>query len=184
MLTDFLGLLESQQPHVVSFFGTALGILAGFCTLVAGALFNSHLNRRRDDRLRKIEAVALAGSLRVELFTIRRSLQSNADGLMEKRGDYANIPDPGALSEIYRGAYSRLGLLDQRVINVLLNTYGTLDSLFYGLALQGGRLDKIGQRQFAVIATANHEWAAKNILQVIPDVDGALSTLDEFILRR
>ena len=51
---------------------TVLGLVGGFFTLVAGALINAGLNRRRDDRLRREDQRAVATALRAELEGLRR----------------------------------------------------------------------------------------------------------------
>src|SRR4051812_46290836 len=50
----------------------AIGLIA----LVLGALFNAHLNRARDDRLRKIEQRTLAAALKAELFGLAEQIRS------------------------------------------------------------------------------------------------------------
>lgn len=59
----------------------AIGALLGFAGLGAGALFNSHLNRRRDERLRHDEAIAVASALYGEVVIIRRSLARMANAV-------------------------------------------------------------------------------------------------------
>ena len=50
---------------------------AGHFALLIGALFNAHLNRKRDDELRKREARALAVALRAELFAMEIGEMAN-----------------------------------------------------------------------------------------------------------
>jgi hypothetical protein len=60
---------------------TFLGWVVGFVTLVGGALLNSWLNRKRDDRLRREDQRAVATALRAELAGFRRVLNSNNENL-------------------------------------------------------------------------------------------------------
>jgi hypothetical protein len=55
----------------------------GLVALLVGAPFNAHLNRRRDDALRKREARALGTALRAELSGIHETLIKNAGHLAE-----------------------------------------------------------------------------------------------------
>ncbi len=50
-----------------------IGSLLGFGGLVIGALFNAHLNRKRDDRLRDTGAVTIALSLYGEIRLLRET---------------------------------------------------------------------------------------------------------------
>jgi hypothetical protein len=69
--------LHDLQPGRATF----LGWVVGFVTLVGGALINAHLNRRRDDRLRKEDQRVVASALLAELVGLRDSLQSNPEWL-------------------------------------------------------------------------------------------------------
>ena len=64
--------------------GTAIGWLLGLVALVLGALFNSHLTRLRDDRLRAGEIASAAVAISAELQMMEETLQRNANTL-EKR---------------------------------------------------------------------------------------------------
>ncbi len=59
--------LNTLSPGAASFLGSLTGASVGLMALLLGALFNAHLNRSRDDRLRKEDARALAAALRAEL---------------------------------------------------------------------------------------------------------------------
>src|SRR6476469_2052510 len=60
---------------------TFLGSLIGFLALLLGALFNAHLNRRRDDFLQRQDRKVVASALLAELVGLRHSLQSNTEWL-------------------------------------------------------------------------------------------------------
>jgi hypothetical protein len=69
--------LQDATPGQVTFLGWSVGL----GTLVVGALFNAHLNRRRDDRLRREDQRALATALRAELAELHRALVLHSDNL-------------------------------------------------------------------------------------------------------
>lgn len=52
--------------------------ILGLVALVVGALFNAHLSRRRDDRLRAEEAKAVSAALYGEILLMRQSARSAA----------------------------------------------------------------------------------------------------------
>ncbi|MBR9972695.1 hypothetical protein [Magnetospirillum sulfuroxidans] len=59
----------------------AIGSVLGFIALIFGALFNFHLNRRRDKRLRNEEIVAIASALYGEIVMLRRSVARMANAV-------------------------------------------------------------------------------------------------------
>jgi hypothetical protein len=50
---------------------TGIGALLGFVALIVAALWNFHLNRRRDDHLRKEEMRSVAAALYGEIVLLR-----------------------------------------------------------------------------------------------------------------
>jgi hypothetical protein len=77
MWKDFWGWLATLPKGSASFVGTLVGSTLGLFALLVGALFNAHLNRKRDDELRKREARALAVALRAELFAMEIGEMAN-----------------------------------------------------------------------------------------------------------
>jgi hypothetical protein len=53
---------------------TAIGAVLGFCALMFGALWNFHLNRRRDRRLRHEETITVATALYGEIILLRQEV--------------------------------------------------------------------------------------------------------------
>lgn len=54
--------------------GSAITFVFGLAGVIVGALFNAHLGRRRDDRLREQEAKSIAAALYGEILSIRNSI--------------------------------------------------------------------------------------------------------------
>lgn len=53
----------------------AIGAVVGFIALATAALFNAHLNRKRDDRLQGLDGRLLARSLQAEVKVIVAQLR-------------------------------------------------------------------------------------------------------------
>lgn len=178
-IVDFLA---RQPTQVVSFLGTALGILCGFVSLMLGALYNARQNRLRDDRLRTMDASALARSLMAELQVVHQAFVHNAESLENAVStDYALIPDPLGLCAIWNASTSRLGLLDQATLTALLNGYGSLSSFFYGATMRAGQIKMTGTKSFASIPPNNQKWVGKNMQLVLPEIDKAISALQALL---
>lgn len=62
----------------------AIGSVIGFSALMAGALFNAHLNRERDNRLRADEIKAVAAALYGEVVLLRKSLIRMANAVARR----------------------------------------------------------------------------------------------------
>ena len=73
--------LEHLSGGAANFIGSLTGAVVGLLALLAGAMFNAHLNRRRDDRLRRAETRSTASALRAELSSLMDTLISNASDL-------------------------------------------------------------------------------------------------------
>jgi hypothetical protein len=119
--TGFYGELKGWQ--------TAIGSVLGFIALVAGALFNFYLNRRRDASLRKDEARSIAAALYGEILLLRREAALFAIAVANVYRHVGTSPRPimkfdhhfieaHPLSEplLYRALADKIGLLDADLI--------------------------------------------------------------------
>src|SRR5690348_13673256 len=100
--------------------GTAIGSFLALLSLTIAALFNAHLNRRRDDRIRRGERRALAIALRVELAGIARTLEENAKDVREAKSDFL-VPDVRHSVRVLPELISKLGLLGPEAIQKTLD---------------------------------------------------------------
>lgn len=115
--------------------GSAIGLIA----LLLGALFNSYLNRRRDDALRSADARSVAAALRAELISIEEMLLANAKTLGSVNGeDSFYTPNVGNLVRVMPELISKLGLLDVETVKAILRAYGLIDQHSQQLILLGG----------------------------------------------
>jgi hypothetical protein len=63
---------------------TAIGAILGFLALMSGALWNFYLNRRRDARLRRGEAIAVAVALYGEIVLLRREVAKIGNAVADR----------------------------------------------------------------------------------------------------
>lgn len=67
---------------------SGIGAVMGFGGLIAGALFNAHLNRKRDEWLRSQEVVAVASALYGEIVILRQSIARMANAVGQRHFDH------------------------------------------------------------------------------------------------
>jgi hypothetical protein len=133
------GLSGGAANFVGSFTGAAIGLIA----LLLGALFNAHLNRRRDDRIRREEACATATALKAELSGIDRTLLKNAESLNKpppKDGGF-NVPDPSHSVRVLPHVLPKFGSFDTDTIRLVLDAYSLVDQYCEALIMMGGKVD-------------------------------------------
>lgn len=123
--------LEGPQA---SFLGAMIGLFGGVVTLLAGALVNAEINRRRDDRLRDEDARLVATALAAELNTNRALL---CNGLLQfVRAEKKNEKVlSGDLQEIYavntaifESLFDKIGHLPAETIENVLRTYAHINT--------------------------------------------------------
>jgi hypothetical protein len=104
--------------------------LVGLLALLIGALFNAHLNRKRDDRLRAEEARAIAAAIRAELAGLVRKLEepfseissvTYADGKTEDKRSTIWIPDIARRVRLIPELLPKLGILDVETIGAVID---------------------------------------------------------------
>ena len=174
--------LQSLTPQQV----TLIGIPLGFLSLAGGALINSWLNRRRDDRLRRLDTLSVATALLTELKLQRDALERNATSLADpdEAGDasYAFIPEPITL--VWDAILPRLTLLDAVAIEKALYAFGTLPVYMDSLALQMGEVRNVSsKRQHVSIPVSNAPHAAQQTKAVMVLFDDAIAATEATIRR-
>ncbi|MBI2713335.1 MAG: hypothetical protein HYX37_02625 [Rhizobiales bacterium] len=63
---------------------TGIGAFLGFGAIIVGALFNAHLNRKRDTRLRSDEMIAVASALYGEIVIVRQAVARMANAVAHR----------------------------------------------------------------------------------------------------
>jgi hypothetical protein len=133
--------LQGLSPGSASFLGSFAGASVGLFALLIGALFNAHLCRRRDERLRRIEARAAATALRAELSGINQALMQNIANTETQRppsGGGYYVPDLSQGIRAYPHVLPKIGLFDSETIRLVLVAYAVVEQHCEVLAAWGG----------------------------------------------
>jgi len=125
------------------FVGSATGSFFGLITILAGALFNARLNRGRDDRIRKAEALSVAAALRGELASAKQTLNDSAEKLDDPQGDF-RVPDLSHSIHILPEITPKLGLLDPETVKEVINAYTLIYQYSESLMQIGGEIKDLG----------------------------------------
>jgi hypothetical protein len=109
--------IQGLQPGAATFLGALAGSLFGLLAILAGAMFNAHLNRKRDDRLREEEREALSNALFGILGAIRTSIATRTSYLTPSMSDasWDLVACPIPLLADLQSMYLQLGNLDPEV---------------------------------------------------------------------
>lgn len=116
----------------------AIGSVLGFIALICGALFNFRLNRKRDERLRNEEIVAVACALYGEIVILRQSVarMANAVGAHHLRyGVYGGDPIDTHFIEqfelpmpkLYPALASKVGMLQNQLALEVVRFYARVE---------------------------------------------------------
>lgn len=135
---DWLSNLPSGSA---SFLGSLIGSGIGLIALLIGALVNASLNRRRDDRLRNEDRLAVVSTLYAELQGIRRTLLENAEHLEKNPPDADGgfvVPQPSM--NLLAVMLPKIGLLRSETICKVMDAYVLNEQYLEGLVLAGGRV--------------------------------------------
>jgi hypothetical protein len=180
--------LQSLSPGSASFLGSFTGASIGLFVLFIGALFNARLSRRRDDRLRRIEARAAATALSAELTGINQALMQNTVSMETQRpplGGGYYVPDLSQGIRAYPHILPRIGLFDSETIQVVLVAYAVVEQHCEVLAAWGGTQAAnapIGRRAiYMPVQYAEHLRTIHN--KTSEYVQAAITRLDLFLRR-
>ena len=156
-----------------------IGALLGFFALVAGALLNFHLNRRRDDRLRIEEARSVAAALG-EILLLRKELARLAIAVAgvevyRNRDIDQHFLEAYPLSNplLYKALAPKVGLLDAELIVALTEFHKNFQEAKTWLPLFVGRTD----RKYSYSRSAVLEPARDAVNGIIP----ALRTIERVV---
>ncbi|MER9760288.1 MULTISPECIES: hypothetical protein [unclassified Mesorhizobium] len=134
-MTAFWNFLTSLQSPATTF-------LFGLVALIIGSLFNSQLNRRRDDRLRAEEAKAVAAALYGEILPLRQEVAILAKVVAKTyfaEGTQRNpslkfdetLLERNTLADplLYRSLASKLGLLEPELVLAITKFHAEYQSV-------------------------------------------------------
>lgn len=175
--------LAKQPASVATFLGTLAGSTIGLVALLIGALFNAHLNRRRDDRLRKEEARSIRGALIGELTVLRDAFNKGAVDLeskgLEKGGTFL-VPDYSPSVSVMPSLLPKFGLLSASAVQQVIAVYMIVDEFGPTLLLLGARNhpNKDAKRGHFELPAANAGVVSKLARSAVEKIDSAIATLN------
>jgi hypothetical protein len=138
MLSTFWQWLQTASQGQASFLGTLIGSSIGLVALLLGALFNAHLNRRRDDRLRRLDQRAMAVALKTELACWNQQLEKFVEGNKSKGLSGFPLPTTRLLPDMI----PKLGLLGSTTIDQVIAAYDHVEYLAWALLWQGAEMER------------------------------------------
>lgn len=167
--------LQGAQSTVV---GSFAGFVFGVIALILGALFNFHLNRKRDAQLRFEEANAVAAALHGEIVLVRKELvrtailvariEEEVHSFDKSFSELIRLQDP----ILYRALANKLGLLDPTLVLAIADFYTNFELVRSWLPFIVNSED----RKFP--------FSAASVLRpAIKAIEGIKPTLDEMALK-
>jgi hypothetical protein len=185
LLQHFVNWLSGLSQGAGSFLGSFTGAAIGLIAILGGALFNARLNRRRDDRLRRDDARAVATALKAELTNISEALLRNADDVKKKPvvapDDYFYVSDLFQSVRVMPEILQKIGLLPVETIQAALEAYGLLEQYCDYLIMKGGKRDDKMHRRVIVVPGKHADNFAKFNRQMNVTVQEAVEKLDAFL---
>jgi hypothetical protein len=134
---------------------SGIAAILAFIALIIGALYNAHLTRCRDDRLRKEEWLTIAIAIYSEILLLREEAAALVKGIAANREhhdikiDEQFLEDHKFVAEprLYMALSSRLGLLPAELLKYIARFYNHIEKIKISLpmllererSLPGGR---------------------------------------------
>lgn len=157
-----------------------IGTLIGFGGLISGALFNAHLNRKRDDRIRDTEAITIALSLYGEILTLRNEVSQIANVLGRwyvNNGPHRAVPShfreifPLREPTLYKALAPKIGTLNPEILLPITKFYSDYDAAITFMAKLLSREEQ--QLSYGV------EWVLRPAIDAVRDVESALRRIEQ-----
>jgi hypothetical protein len=179
MWAEFWAWLGALPASSASFVGSLTGATFGLGAIIVGALFNACLNRRRDDRLRRVEAQMLATVLSAELSLLKKLLLEHADGLERGVQNAFHVTDMYSLVRILPEMLPKLGLLGHDAVTQVVTAYGVLENYAENCVRMGGSVIAAAGPKRLVQLPGSKASEVAQMNRVIAEVLGAaLDALD------
>lgn len=134
---DIWSWLATLAPAQATIVGTAIGAGIGFITLIAGALFNAWLNRRRDQAKLDDEALIIAAALKADLTSVANSMRENAE-LAKGTDSDIYVRNPSHSLRVIPHILDKIGLLDLETITSVIGAYTLIDQYMESVLMLGG----------------------------------------------
>lgn len=185
MLVDLIEWLAKEPASVGTFIGALVGSSLGLIALLLGALFNAHLTRVRDDRLRKEEARSTHGALAGELNGIRDAFLRMANRADENANDASNkwgsflVPDITSSVRVMPHLLPKFGLLSAEAVREVIEAYVMVEQFRATLLILGGILhsDDHPYRGHIQVAAKDSGHLAGIARNTAKRIDAAIATL-------
>jgi hypothetical protein len=171
--------LDNLSNGAASFLGSLAGAGLGLIAILAGALYNAHLDRERDDRLRAQEAKATAIAVKEELRMIRDSLVSNAKTIRDMPKNEVSLPNPADYVRVFPQVVPKLGLLNEDAIGPVIEAYTALEE-YAGRLLEMVAKSEERDKRRLVVTPAGSAFAA----QLSDRVAGKLTTAVDLLAKQ
>lgn len=160
--TGTLGWLDGLSNGAATFLGSFTGAVVGLVAILLGALYNAHLNRKRDDRVRLQDATAIAIALREELQMVHKALIENAKRWREADGRATLGPDLAHLIKVFPRIIPNLGLLSADAVAAAISAYSMIEQHAETLIMLGAKPQELASgRQMYFMPPENTSHAAK-----------------------
>ena len=166
---------------------TAIGSLLGFMALMTGALWNFHLNRKRDAALRREEMLSVAAALYGEILLLRKEVarislstarvfvavgtQPNPSVKFDEHFlEAQTLPDP----IVYKALAPKLGLLPADMVVAITGFHSNFQSVISRLPLLLPKKDR-GYTHTVLNVLVPARDAVKEIIPTLRQIEAMLS---------
>ena len=136
--------LQQLSGGAGAFLGALAGSFFGLLAILAGALYNAHLNRKRDDRIRQQDTYAAAQAVLGELQAVHTALARNIVDMqkdVEPGGGFVG-PDLNHMIHLFPMMLPRLGSIEAESIKAIVNAYTVIEQYSETLTLIGATIDQ------------------------------------------
>jgi hypothetical protein len=160
---------------------TGIGAFVGFLALMSGALFNFHLNRRRDAIVRQEEATSVAAAIYGEIVLLRNELARLArvvasvylrEGLDHSIKFDCHFVEAYSLSEpyLYKALAPKFGILDAAIVVAVTEFHKSYQEARASLPLLVKKEDQgYGYSPLAILVPARN--AVRNITPTLRTIE-------------
>jgi hypothetical protein len=182
LVSGFWQWLEDASQGQATFIGSLIGSSIGLIALLLGALFNAHLNRRRDKHLRREERETVAAALLAELVGIRNGLSEVVIFVKEAQERRTNfIVSDAVRVRVLPDMIPKLGLLGPSTIHRVLSAYSEAEGLREAFIQSGGKLENVSDvslTRLILMPAHSVDFALKKTIATMAALDGAIADLE------
>jgi hypothetical protein len=177
------GWLDHLSNGAATFLGALAGAGLGLVAILLGAMYNAHLNRKRDDRLRNKEAEAVALALREELQMVQAALLQNAKVYRDSPNQNSAGPDLAHRIKVFPHVIQKLGLLNKEAIAPVIEAYVMIEQHGESLFMLGAQLKEVSGRRLYILSPEAASHAAKMNERLAEDLKKAIDLLSKGLRR-